>query len=354
MKMPVSRKLNSNDDKPIIKSKPIKKPITRRTKPKEIISRTGIVLTECYCRRCMKTKTPDLFYEAVDGGLLDKNGKMSICRDCCNEVYNNFYNENHSVEKSLLKACRTLNIRYDEGAVQATNDTLFKYLERDKETEKTFGVYKSKLMKLQNTRITDRNVNEDFTFVEPSVRIINDELDDNIEDSAYLKQMWGTNLEYNDYVWLENELSEWKRTHKCDTKAEETLLKEICFKGLEIKKARESNGTASSSMIKDYQDLMKTANVDPSKTSVAGSGRSQDTFSAFIKTIEQTEPAEYFENKKLFKDFDNIDFYFKKYITRPLKNFITQSRDFNVDADSDPDEFEDFDINQVLDDGDAK
>ena len=96
------------------------------------------------------------------------------------------------------------------------------------------------------------------------------------------------------------------------TKAEETLLKEICYKGLEIRNAR-TQGRSPGSLVKEYQELMKTANVDPAKTAIAGSGKARDTFSEFIKTIEQNEPADYYEDQKLFKDFDNIDFYFKKY-----------------------------------------
>jgi hypothetical protein len=65
---------------------------------------------------------------------------------------------------------------------------------------------------------------------------------------------------------------------------------------------------------------------------LANAGKSQETFSAFIKTIEENEPAEYFEDKKLFKDFDNLNFYFEKYILRPLKNFVINSRDFDVSA----------------------
>ena len=50
----------------------------------------------------------------------------------------------------------------------------------------------------------------------------------------------------------------------------------------------------------------------------------------FIKNIEETTPAEYYKDKELFKDFDSIEEYIKKFITRPLKNFITGSRDFNI------------------------
>jgi hypothetical protein len=114
-------------------------------------------------------------------------------------------------------------------------------------------------------------------------------------------------------------------------------------------------GGGDASAVKRLQELMRTASVDPAKAATANSGQAKDTFSSFIKIIEENEPASYYgqDSKKLFKDFDNIDFYFKKYITRPLKNFITQSRDFNVDIEDDVDEVVDSeepngDISQTI------
>ena len=148
---------------------------------------------------------------------------------------------------------------------------------------------------------------------------------------------WGEGYNFIDYEFLETELSEWKRTHKSDTKAEETLLKEICHKQLEIRRAR-SEARPTSSLIKELQELMKTASVDPAKTAIAGAGKSQDTFSAFIKTIEENDPADFYKDKGVFKDYDDIGKYFEKYITRSLKNFTTGSKDFNINDDDSDDE----------------
>ena len=78
---------------------------------------------------------------------------------------------------------------------------------------------------------------------------------------------------------------------------------------------------------------MKTCAVDPAKTSLANSSKALDAFGVWIKDIEEKSPAEWYKDKKKFKDIDGIDDYLKKYVTRPIKNFITGSRDFNVDKD---------------------
>jgi hypothetical protein len=45
--------------------------------------------------------------------------------------------------------------------------------------------------------------------------------------------------------------------------------------------------------------------------------------------IEKNEPSEWWEKQKKFKDADNMDYYLSKYVTRPIKNFTTGSRDFD-------------------------
>ena len=64
-----------------------------------------------------------------------------------------------------------------------------------------------------------------------------------IIDDEDLILLWGKGFDMDDYIFLESELSNWKKTHKCDNQAEITLLKEICIKVLEIRKAREQKNS---------------------------------------------------------------------------------------------------------------
>ena len=317
----------------------------RKKVARGVKSKTGVIVESVYCRKCMETKRPDEFYAAVD--YIDSNGYMSVCKECCNDIYAAFFSVESDIAKATLKACRKLNIKFDTKALDSAMAHLDTMEKRGTEIKNFFGLYKSKL--LQSSKgVKEFDMGSEMTFVEPNFILPpSNPLPDNDKDSEELKIFWGDSLEYEDYVFLEKEFAEWKKTHKCDTKAEEMLLKEICHKSLEIRKKRkESRGVTPAHLTKELQELMKTASVDPAKTASMNSGKSKETFSEFIKIIEQTEPAEYFEDKKLFEDFDDIDFYFKKYVTRPLKNFITGSRDFNVERDDDDDD--DFDMEEFV------
>jgi len=322
-----------------------------KRKVRKTTSSTGVEVSEIYCRRCMKVKKTSDFYIAVDD--LDSNGYFSVCKICCQDIYDGYYRSERDIPRSLLMTCRKINLKFDEEVVNSTLLHLKTLHENGKPTDSVIGIYKSKLAGAIKERFSSEKVGSDLTFTEQNYFLPPNNPLDNSEESYVLEQYWGNNLNFEDYQFLESELSDWKKTHRCDTKAEETLLKEICHKTLEIRKKREeTKGSSPATLVKELQELMKTASVDPSKTSLANSGKSQDTFSSFIKIIEENEPADYYKDKALFRDFDNIDFYFKKYVTRPLKNFITQSRDFNVDTEESDDELiDEIDENEIMEDG---
>ncbi|SRR5258706_2497970 len=298
-----------------------------------------------YCRKCTKIKQNGEFFSAVDL-ILDTNKLMSICSDCIGKLFEKtLESENGNLQKTILHLCKMLNVLYSE---QAITDSLKVIETRNMDKSKFFGVYKSRLFMTKRSSVNDSQDDINLTYKDNPI-INNNTIVSEFEVDPEVVDFWGSGYEKEDYRWLEKTLAEWKRTHKSDTMGEQTLLREIVFKQLEIEKSRKV-GFSSGSLIKELQDLMKTASVDPAKSNIAGSGKSQDTFSAFIKMIEENEPADYYKDKELFKDFDNIDRYFQKYILRPLKNFITGSRDFNVDSEDESldENLDDIDIEKLL------
>jgi len=291
-----------------------------------------------YCRRCEKVKDRKFFSKSFDTEL-DKNGYLSICSDCLDDIFKRYMiAEYNNMNRVILKMCRMTNTKYEESAITTAKE-IYRTKNRDIFEGGFFVTYRAQL-KFAVGHPTDSVKFGDLTFVEPMNFKSNDEIyaDEDLSDN------WGTGYEYEDYQFLEKEYDKWTKTHKSDTMAEKTLLREICWKQYEIRKAR-IEAKSTSSLVKELQDLMKTASIDPAKTSIAGSGKSQDTFSAFIKTIEENEPADYYKDRELFKDYDNIDYYFKKFITRPLKTFLGLSRDFNATEEND---FDNIDVEESV------
>jgi hypothetical protein len=309
---------------------------SRRIIEKEILDEEKEEKKEfLYCRKCQENKKPTDFHDAVDH-FLDKNGKFSICKECINLIFDGFMKTSgNSISESIYKTCRTVNVLYSEKVVESLKLHLSKNEEKGRSYE-PFGLYKSHLGKYLSLNKSILGIfEENVVFMKPENE---KELEFESEDfKEYLKKFWGDSLLREDYEYLESELARWKKTHSCQNAAEETLLREICFNNLEIRKAR-TEGKETGTLVKKLQELMKTANL--ANQSASGNSQ-QETFGLWIKEIEQTTPAEWWEDHQIFKDVDGVIKYIENYFVRAIRNFITSTKDFRID-DFDSEEETDF------------
>ena len=285
-------------------------------------------LTEVYCRKCMEYKTPRHFYSAVDY-FLDSNGLFSVCKDCINQSFDSIYETEQDLSRTILRMCRILNVKFDQQAVEATEQNIVSLKEKGTRASSVFGIYKSRLSSVVKGKIGDKG-EEDFTFYQPSTDVITEVKSiSNEYDIDYFESAWGRGLTMDDYIFLENEFSEWARTTKCDTHAEKVVIREICHIRNNIRKKRnEQDGRGISGELKNLTDMMKSGALTPAQQSAATTGRSAETFSSWIKDIEKKTPAEFHENLEKYHDMDGISEDLED-IKRSIRNFVTNSRDFN-------------------------
>jgi hypothetical protein len=254
------------------------------------------------------------------------NGRMIWCKTCMINTYTEYWHKlNGDLRGAIFRTCRHFDIPFIDNKFQMMATHI---KDIDYGTEKAIGTYISKLYTVR----VDENLKcfeDGLTNLESIINY------DDVEESDSIK--WGTNFSTEDCQFLNIELDDWQKTHSCDNKAELTLLKEICIKELEIRKARISGDKDTSKLIKDLQDLMKTASVDPAKANMANSGKSADCFGVWVKDIEEKRPAEWFEDQEKYKDMDGFGTYLKNYVWRPIENFLTGTRNFFVNDDLDAD-----------------
>jgi hypothetical protein len=284
-----------------------------------------------YCRMCQKVKALDNFYEATNP-FIDTSGHMSVCNICCNGIYDKYFSIYGTLDKSLDSTCRDLDVKFDFDALRFCQSHIEGMMVKGKKLDKMFGYYKSKLSSMLklNTNCEYFRYKDGATTNSQDNNHVGSQLERNDDVDDDLKLFWGEQFSWEEYEFLERELAQWKQKHKCDNQSEITLLKEVCIKVLEIRQLRKV-GKSTTITIKELQDLMKTASLDPAKANIADGGKSLDAFGLWLKDIEEYEPAEFFEDKKIYEDFDGFKKYADKYIYRPLKNLLSGSRDFNID-----------------------
>jgi hypothetical protein len=314
--------------------------------------RTKLDKVEYYCRKCQIYKDEKDFFAALDD-YLDTNGKMSVCKDCSNEIYNLALNVEMDIKKALFKTCKILNIAFipeciDSALLQLENKSEGKEID----LQNAFGLYKSKLASyfrlVKNVPRTFESYGIEVKFNEADAKTI--EENEGQDFSEYLKNTWGAGLSISDYNFLESSIGEWKRTHKCDTNSELVLMQEICHLQLNIRKTREQ-AMDTKTLVKSLQELIKTSNLSPAQANLSNATKGTEAFGNWIKDIEQLEPAEWWDkNRNAFVDVDNLAQYFEDFITRPIKNFITRSRDFSIKS---GDNMMEVELKESEEDGDS-
>jgi len=78
----------------------------------------SIIPDKIYCRMCMDYKSAISFYTSTNP-MIDKNGYMSVCKDHCNEIFDNYFSIHNNLEVSLKLTCQDLDVRYSEDALKS-------------------------------------------------------------------------------------------------------------------------------------------------------------------------------------------------------------------------------------------
>lgn len=288
---------------------------------------------DIYCRKCMQYKPSDDFFAAVNT-FLDSNGKMSICSQCCEDIFNSQYALTKNLSGAIYNTCKILDIYYSKQAASGLETKINSLLSGGKKINNVFGFYK---MSLSGTANMSGMLPDVLTFIDEGKANIDIELiADNPQDQKTLNQLieeWGEGrTEIKDYVFLEKELVRWKSGYEYSNVSGDLLLREICWKSLEIREARKSPKADYKGLVKQLQELITVAGLSPKDMKSKDVDGSKRTIGNIIKEIEQNEPAEIFgEERDAFKDWQGIEKYFENYVTRPLRNFVLGSRDFSIE-----------------------
>jgi hypothetical protein len=284
------------------------------------------------CRKCGISKTGDDFYRSCEMDM-DLNGRMPICKVCCNEITNKFITVESSIERGIFKTCRKLNILYDKICIEKTIAKLDEMKENGKSTDMVLGTY----LRLLFTIFSESS---DLTFKELKEPIIVKETLQGSENSE-LEKRWGRGFSNADYTFLEEEYSDWSEDRKTLTAPDKTLLEEICHLKLQIKKTRSPDNPADD-LVEKLQKLVKSAN-EQLKVNKDQEEEGLESISSIIKIMESQYPADFYKDRDLYKDYDyDLNQYHEKNVTRPIKNFASGTRDFDFDINSEKESEEDI------------
>lgn len=136
---------------------------------------------------------------------------------------------------------------------------------------------------------------------------------------------WGVGLTEWDYNILEDHYKMLKKNNPNCNNNQEIFIKSLCnINWLMSKMLRSKNCDTSkySTLVDQYS---KTFNKAGLMTIAEKDASNDETFCMTLGFISDYTPEEFYQNKELYKDWDNIGEYIDRHITRPMINLETGS-----------------------------
>lgn len=242
--------------------------------------------------------------------------RICICKDCVKILYKQMYSLYETDIKATYETCRTLDIYFDKDLYKS----VLNQIENNK--GEVISIYVTKVNSLPQYK------NKTFINSEPLDRE-EEKIDrDRINDPVLIKR-WGRSYNEEELYFLEQHYAEWCERVDNSALPTDKMIRRICAKELEVENARLNRVQNIDKLEDSLTKLMDNASLTPKTMSATNETESTKVFGVWLREIEKYKPAEFFDKKDLYDDFDGIKDYFNRFVFRPLKNLLCGTREFD-------------------------
>lgn len=288
------------------------------------IDYTDFVKTTFICSCCHEPLPINNFYKSSSRHYIG-TGHLCTCKKCLINLFQEYTIEYGSRRKALQRLCMAYDIYYNESVFVSCNDEELPF-------QTVLGNYIKRMnIKPNKDRTFDNTINEGFHFqAQDDVSVSIGEKDEDGEalvNPALIKK-WGKDLQPDDYDVLEEHYNYLKTANPNLNDNQEVYITELCYtKMFQMRALRNSETDQFGKMSDTYRKIFTQAGL---KAVREIESNSDDCLGEWTRRIEEYTPAEYYKNKTLFKDNDNIGGYIDRFLLRPLRNLIhgTSDRDY--------------------------
>ena len=231
------------------------------------------------------------------------NGYLSICQRCIAELY-----EQYVKFYDPERICQITDMYFDPDIWAASRKISES---RDGKSRNRISTYVSRLNLNQvdgRTTYSDTLVRRWEADVENAASVADVESNVDIPVATDVVRRFGTGFDAGDYDSMQYEYKNWvDRYGEPIDKRQEELYISICYMKLNLQKLLQKGDTNIGAAANSYKSQIEAATTD----------------------IEEYCPAEYYKDKKLFADFDKLREYIDRFMTRPLRNLLTGSKELD-------------------------
>lgn len=297
---------------------------------------------KCCC--CGETLSITKYYKSYSNFY--SKGILPICKDCFGRKFGEYARVFKSNKIAMQRMCMAFDIYFNETAFDkcdtkddAVVGKYFRNLNLGQHSKKSFDdSLKDGIFEFSGER---KRVN--------GVRVAYVDEYDNVQEETDVKinpkdiEQWGIGFEPSDYIVLNNHYKTLKKANTNTDDNQEIFIKDLCYaKMLQMKALRENDIDNYNRLTDSYRKTFQQSGIKVVKES---SSVEDVSFGVSIDTIERYTPAEFYKNQNLYKDFDGIGDYIKRFLLRPLRNlqFGTTDKDkeFYVKDEENANEYDD-------------
>lgn len=281
----------------------------------------------CCC--CREELLPTEFYKSNSDFFVD--GHLPICKACFSNKFKYFISKYHSNKMAMQRMCMSFDIYFDEDLFDncgVDENTIlgiyFRKLNMSQYKGKTFEDSIQSNFNLFDEKKTAKNihsvVSENYNY---------EKTEDIHEIDPSDIEKWGAGLDSEDYAILNSHYRLLTNSNpQCDGNAEIFII-DLCYtKMQQMKAVRESRVDDYKKLTESYIKSFTQAGL---KTVKDTNAMEDFTIGVNVETIEKYTPAEYYKNKSLYKDHDNIGDYIDRFLLRPLKNLMRGTKDRDIE-----------------------
>lgn len=269
----------------------------------------------------------DDFYKSPNPN--HKLGVQPYCKSCANELVNIYLKKHSSMEAAIFYTCADMGVPF----IRKLFESYMNKIKDFKTTTNYWGNYTNGFQQTKTKAEKEAWINfsatdvdfKDIAQLQKAEKAIRQEEEE-------LRYKWGEDKDTKELQYLESRWAHYVTSKELDV-AQESLYRNLCLAELDV-----WEGNDVDKAMKRQIDMMKALGIDKFEAE-RGKTQAEQMIEYDIWLMENEEPAEYYKEKGMYKDFRGIHSSWIKEIKRPIINLITGSKDYEIDRE-DKDEWE--------------
>lgn len=296
--------------------KPTKRDTTIRGEKVNFESHPGLFICACCGKKYPKFET---YFPKVQSELwAGRDFYLPVCKSCLARLFIHYKEVYGDESRAVRRLCMMFDIYFNQGILDACKDAgknrskIHVYISRSNLVQ-----YKG----VNGYKTFDSTLDEEYEEEMQRIALYGDEnsLDD-VPNSII--ERWGAGIyDKQEYMILEDHYKMLHRNNPNLDSNQEIFVKSLCNLNLMMVQAMKTRDYDAYTKINEQYS--KTFSKAGLKTVEEKDGSNNDTFGVTLAMIAQTTPEEFYMDKELWKDYDNIGEYFDRFVKRPMANLMT-------------------------------